>query len=97
MMQTIRISEGQTNLDIAMMAFGTIERVMELPNLANNSLTDDLMPGTVIDNIGDADYDKMKIANLLCDIKYIPATGLNGQVISGGVGYMEIGKDFKVS
>ncbi len=96
-MQSIQIKSGQTNLDISLMAFGTIERVMELPNLANNSLTADLTPGEVIDNIPDANYDSLKIAKVMKDIMFLPASGLNTIDNLGGIGYMEIGKDFKVN
>ncbi len=95
-MQAIPVKYNQTNLDLALMAFGTIERVFELPNLQSQSLTDDLTAGDVLAIDGAADFEFRNIAVVLNRKEFIPASkkDLSETLQLEGVDYWSIGDEF---
>ncbi len=48
MPNTVIVKQGQCLFDIAMQTTGSAESVFELASLNNLSITDDLIPGTVL-------------------------------------------------
>lgn len=95
-MQHVKVSEGQTLLDIAILHCGSIEAAMELAVLNNLALTTALPSGAVvaIGRVWDID-----VVSQLAQKKARPARndnfGDNAQ--PGGIGFMQIGNDFIVS
>ena len=85
---------NQSVLDIALIAGGTIECAFEIAEQNGLSITDMVLPNTTLvvapDTVNEdvrAYYEKNKI---------VPATVRANEVFTG-IGYWEIGNDFKVS
>jgi hypothetical protein len=98
-MQRIKVKYNQTNLDIALMAFGDAEKVFDLPNLNNASITDDLEVGVVIENIPIAEFNKKGIAATMNKQQFIPASKKDNyeNLHPEGVDYWAIESDFIIS
>lgn len=95
-MQAIKIKYNQTNVDVAMLAFGTLERLFELPNIANGgSVTDDLVAEDVISGIADFAFDKKSEVRVLNRVEHLPASVKMSSVLSlEGIDYWAIGTEF---
>lgn len=99
-MQAITAKYNQTNVDAALLAFGTIERLFELPNIAAGaSVTDELEAGAVMSNIANADFDKKSVTRILNQKQNLPASKKldNGDLLLEGVDYWAISTEFIIS
>ena len=96
-MNQVIVVKGQTLLDIAVQAAGSVEAAFEIAAANNISMTDDLAEGTslIVPSVIDqtvADYFRVN--------GIIPKTGIREQdretAPYSGIGYMTIGVDFIV-
>ena len=98
-MTKVIVSYGQTWLDIAMQELGDIERVVELVQLNNQSLTTPLEAGTVL-NVPDPDPSKNRIIRLFRTDANKPASGVTSATASSttgeGIEFWAIENDFVV-
>ncbi len=98
----ITVLNNQSLLDIAVQYTGTIENAFKIAVANGLSLTDELEPGAQL--IIPADVEKNSdVVNYFSAKGIQPATGLTenelliAQTVQRGIGYMQIGKTFKVS
>ena len=98
----ITVLNNQSLLDIAVQYTGTIENAFKIAVANGLSLTDELEPGEQL--IIPADEEMNNDVVSYFSAKGIqPATGLTendlliAQTVQRGIGYMQIGKTFKVS
>lgn len=95
-MRNVMVKERQTVFDIAVQEMGAVDAAFDLARLNDLSVSAILKSGQVL-----------KLPNDPADVAVVneykikgwkPATGdLPGDNIQGGIGYMGIGIDFKVS
>lgn len=91
---------NQTLLDIAIRHCGTVEAVADIAILNNISITDDLIPGQLIE-LPSKDYGSQEVVNFFEVNKIDPATALteNDKALTegnSGIGFWEIGNNFIV-
>jgi len=99
-MQAITVKYNQTNVDAALLVFGTLERLFELPNIAAGaSITDELVAGDLISNIANADFDKRSVLRILNQEQNLPASKKidTGDLLLEGIDYWAIGTEFIIS
>jgi hypothetical protein len=98
MMRSIKTGEGQTVLDIAMQYCGDTGKSLEICLLNNISITEDLVPGTVL-KMPDVVIDKEKIVREFADRLIVPASKdeEEEQTVQGGIGFMAIEDDFIIT
>lgn len=99
-MQAIKIRANQTNIDIAMMAFGSAELVFDLPNVQQASITEEIIAGDTIENIEDAELDKKSIVAVLNRVMFLPASKKQKTIAipqNEGVDYWAVGTDFIIN
>ncbi len=96
------VLNNQSLIDVAIQHTGTIENAFKIAVANGLSLTDDLEPGAQL--IIPADVEMNNDVVSYFSAKGIqPATGLTendlliAQTVQRGIGYMQIGKTFKVS
>lgn len=91
----ITARENQSLLDLALIAGGTVECVFELAEENNIGITDKVWPAQDIstDNVVTISRD---ILDYYKRFKLSPAT-INTAAMFSGIGFMQIGVDFKVS
>lgn len=87
----IIVRQGQSLKDIASQYYGTVEKWFRVAELNNMRMTEIPAPGItlVVDDVTN------ETVKYLAAGKHIPATYVPG--LLGGIGYMKIGDDFKVS
>ena len=83
--------QGQSLKDISNQYYGSLEGWFRIAELNNIRMTEKVKPGSVL-LVDDVTNETTKY---LAAGKHIPAT-MDDDVL-GGIGYMEIGNDFKVS
>lgn len=93
-MQSIIVKDRQSLIDIAIQYAGAPEAVFDFCLLNNVSPSEDLETGAGIIMIGEVMNGK--IAFEFEKENMIPATKDSLQMLPGGIGYMQIGTDFKV-
>lgn len=91
---------NQTVLDVAIRHCGTVEAVADITILNNISITDDLVPGQLIE-LPSKDYGNQEVINYFSANKIDPATALTEEHIAltegdSGIGFWEIGNNFIV-
>ena len=98
----ITVLNNQSLLDIAVQYTGTIENAFKIAVANGLSLTDDLEPGAQLIIHADVEMNS-DVVNYFSAKGVQPATGLTendlliAQTVQRGIGYMQIGKTFKVS
>ncbi len=98
----ITVLNNQSLLDIAVQYTGTIENAFKIAVANGLSLTDDLEPGAQLIIPADVEMNS-DVVNYFSAKGVQPATGLTendlliAQTVQRGIGYMQIGKTFKVS
>ena len=98
----ITVLNNQSLLDIAVQYTGTIENAFKIAVANGLSLTDDLEPGAQLIIPADAEMNN-DVVSYFSAKGIQPATGLTendlliAQTVQRGIGYMQIGKTFKVS
>ena len=101
-MKTVTALDNQQLIDFAMQELGDVERLMELAVLNGMAITDPVRAGQQI-LIPDADTDKVNIIQAFAHPSAYPASGddgfddLTSTLPPGGIGYMQIGRNFIVS
>jgi len=93
----ITVLQGQSLFDIAVQEFGSVEAIHALATLNGLSVTDELVPGTLLQKTIVVDK---RIATYYSNKGLMPATAGTADaevVIQGGLGYMAIGIDFIIS
>ncbi|HEX8576684.1 MAG TPA: hypothetical protein VF677_10375 [Flavobacterium sp.] len=96
----ITVLINQTLLDVAVRYFGTVEAVLAIAILNNISITQDLVPGQILE-IPNLDYGYQEIVTFFNVNKKQPATALteeNKAIIEGdsGIGFWIIEDNFIV-
>lgn len=95
-MRNVTAKDFQNLFDVAVQEMGSVDAAFELARLNDISITDDLVSGQLIllpDQPAD-DY----VVNEFDIKKLFPATSDKaGDNVRGGIGFMGIGIDFKVS
>lgn len=91
---------NQTLLDIAIRHCGTVEAVLDIAVLNNVSITDDLVPGQLL-NLPTKDYGAQEVINFFELNQMEPATALTEEQKAltegkSGIGFWEIGNNFIV-
>lgn len=94
-MQNIVVNEGQTFFDLAVQYAGDVEQAFALSVINNRSITDEIESG---EELVISDTVDVEISGYFVAGRWKPANGDAGTaVIPGGIGYMGLGIDFKVS
>jgi hypothetical protein len=91
---------NQSLLDVAIRHCGTVGAVADIAILNNISITDDLIPGQLIE-LPNKDYGNREVINYFSTNKIDPATALTEEHAAltegnSGIGYWEIGNNFIV-
>lgn len=91
------VDQGQWLRDVAIQHAGSISELLTIALANDLSITDDITPASslVIPNVVDA-----PLVKYLNDNGYVPATGFSPedeQAIRGGISYMGITRNFKVT
>lgn len=95
-MQSVTVKDGQTLFDIAVQSLGSVDRVFDLAQLNGLGISDELVSGQVL-LLPDVDFDDGDVVDKFEDTWY-PASGDGeNEKPPGGIGYMQIGTNFKVS
>jgi hypothetical protein len=95
-MRSVTVKDYQTLPDIAVQEMGSVDAAFELARLNDISVTDNLVSGQVI-LLPDAPADEY-VVNEFHTKKLFPATAeKENESVQGGIGFMGIGIDFKVS
>lgn len=99
-MSQITVLNNQSLLDIAIRTFGTVEAVLAIAILNGISITQELVPGQVL-NLPSIDYGNQEIVNFFDINKKDPATALTEEdkaIIEGdsGIGFWIIEDNFIV-
>jgi len=95
---SITVLINQSLLDVAIRYFGTVEAVLAIAILNNISITQELVPGQILE-IPDSDYGYQEIVTFFNVNKKQPATALteeNKAIIEGnsGIGFWVIEDNF---
>jgi len=96
----ITVLHNQSLLDVAIRHCGTVEAVADIAILNNISITDNLIPGQLIE-LSNKDYGCQEVVNFFVANKIDPATALTQDheaLTEGdsGIGFWEIGNNFIV-
>ncbi len=93
----VTVKAGQTLIDIAMQYYSDAGMVFTLALFLQVSVTDSLVPGTGL-LLPDADptITIKSVIRILNRAGNMPASDINTEML-GGIGYMEIGRNFIVS
>jgi hypothetical protein len=91
------VDQGQWLRDVAIQHAGSISELFAIALANDLSITDDIIPASslIIPNVVDA-----ALVKFLNDNNYVPATGFSPedeQAIRGGISYMGIIRNFKVT
>lgn len=89
-----RVKDRQSILDVQLICCGDVEGVMNMCVLNDRSISDVMTDGELLD-VGD--MMNSKVVSMYDNRGFCPATGLDGECVQGGIGYMAIGVDFIVS
>jgi hypothetical protein len=93
------VYEGQSLFDVSVALYGDASKVMQLAYENNLSVTDKLFAGQQIKPV--TDKQNFQVLQVYKQNKTIPATTLGADlltgILKGGIGYMQIGNNFKVS
>jgi hypothetical protein len=92
---SITVAYGQTSLDIALQGMGDVERVFDVALLNGGSITQDLVPGTIVEIPAPA-LDKQKMVNLFSIPFNKPASDVITPIFAG-IGYWYVDRDFKTT
>jgi hypothetical protein len=95
----ITVLYNQTLQDIVIRYCGTIEALVQIAILNNISITQELVPGQLI-QIPNKDFDNQELVNYFNINKIQPACGFVGNTLPDvptGIDYMIIGTDFIVA
>jgi len=95
-MTTVTVRDGQTLFDIAIQSLGIVDRVFDVAQLNGLGITDDLVSGQILflPAVAFEDTDTVEYFTK----PWYPMSGdADSDVILGGIGYMQIGTNFKVS
>ncbi len=92
----ITVDQGQCSLDIALQYGGHAEAAVSLALKNNISITDELPPGSVLQN---PDVIDKQVVAYFDRYKFVPATNTDESLFrkKKGIGYWKIGRTFKVS
>ena len=96
------VLNNQSLIDVAIQHTGTIENAFKIAVANGLSLTDELQPGAQLIIPEDVQMNN-DVVNYFAAKGIQPATGLTendlliAQTVQRGIGYMQIGKTFKVS
>lgn len=101
-MQNIVVKYNQCNLDLALMAFGTLKKIFELPHIAvGASITDELIVDNVITVTTTVESEFKNVHSTLNQFHLIPSSKKDESPINPskkqGIGFWIIGQNFKVS
>lgn len=95
-MTTVTVKDGQTLFDIAVQSLGSVDRVFDLAQLNGIGITDDLTSGQIL-LLPDVAFEDADTVDYFTKPWY-PASGDGANdAPPGGIGYMQIGTNFKVS
>lgn len=99
-MKQITVLNNQSLFDVAIRYCGTVEAIAEIAILNNLSITDDLIPGQIV-QIPLTDYGNQEVINYFSTNKVDPATALteeNTALIeeNSGIGFWRIENNFIV-
>jgi hypothetical protein len=98
-METVDIKPHQCLLDIAMQTKGSIDTLFEHASENGFSITDNLTPGKYL-QVPDVTVTNKRVFQYLRDNGIFPANAFTAEdeaAIRGGIGYMGIQIDFRVS
>lgn len=98
-MATVNVKPHQCLLDLSMQEKGSIAALFEFALLNNHSITDDLIAGNTM-LVPGSDILDMEVWQTLNRAAIIPANGYTAEderVIKGGIGFMGLQIDFRVS
>ena len=98
-METVSIKPHQCLLDISMQQKGSIGALFDLAVVNDRSITDDLTSGSTL-LIPDTEIADRRVFQLFRDESVVPANAFTADdeaAIKGGIGYMGIQVDFRVS
>ena len=89
--QIITVQQGQNLKDLGIQYYGSVEGWFRIADLNGVSLTEKVKPGdqVIVDVVENETVKYLALGG------HVPATMTDD--LLGGIGYMEIGKDFKVS
>lgn len=93
-MSSAIVQDRQTLLDIALQYCGDFASAIEIARLNGLALSDDPTPGTELQ------LPDVANARVVANFKALgisPATALNDGDLPGGLGYLIVGEDFRVS
>lgn len=94
-MATIATKEGQCMLDLCMQATGSIDAVVAIAQANGLSITDVLeVDQAIAINAAVVDARAVAYFNIAGNL---PASDVDVEGVIGGIGYMQIGNDFKVN
>jgi hypothetical protein len=91
------VDQGQWLRDVAIQHAGSVSELFAIALANDMSITDELIPASslIIPNVVDS-----ALVKFLNDNSYVPATGFSPedeQATMGGIGYMGITRNFKVT
>ena len=95
-MASIQVKDGQTLFDIAIQALGSVDRVFDLAQLNGLGITDNLVSGQVL-LLPDVVFEQLTTVDYFTKPWYPASADVAADNILGGIGYMQIGTNFKVS
>ncbi len=95
-MQSVTVRDGQTLFDIAIQSLGIVDRVFDVAQLNGLGITDELMSGQVL-LLPDVAFEQLDTVDYFSKPWYPMSGDADSDVILGGIGYMQIGTNFKVS
>lgn len=97
-MSLVTVQPKQSLVDIAIQTRGTVKAVFELAVLNGYSVTDDLVPGAILET--EVETEDVEIAAFYKKHQLKPATALRAEDVFNanptGIDYMIIGTDFIV-
>lgn len=95
-MRSVTVKDYQNLFDLACQEIGSVDAAFDLARINDLAITDDLVSGQMI-LLPDAPVDEY-VVNEFKTKKLFPATSDKGnENVRGGIGFMGIGIDFKVS
>lgn len=95
-MQSVTVRDRQTLFDIAIQCLGIVDRVFDVAQLNGLSITEQLVSGQVL-LLPDVDFEQLEVVEFFTHPWY-PACGDDENDLPfGGIGFMQIGTNFKVS
>lgn len=95
-MKTVTVKDRQTLFDIAIQCLGIVDRVFDVAQLNGLAITDQLVSGQVL-MLPDVNFEQADVVDFFTHPWY-PASGDDDNELPfGGIGFMQIGSNFKVS